>query len=220
MGKMHQLPHFPSLTKYNSPLELVFSDLWSLGPITASLGYRFYICSVDAFSIYTCIYLLHNKSQAFQAFQQYKAYIELQSSHKIKALQTNNGKEYLSNFFVQFLQHHGIAHGLTCPNSHQQNGYVERKHRSIIETGLTLLANASLPLKFWDHAFMAATYVINKLPSLNTRNQSLYQLLFNKPPDYKFLKIFGCASYPNLRPYTQHKLNIRTHQCTFLSYAP
>ena len=151
---------------------------------------------MDAFSRYSCIYLLQNKSQAFAVFQQYKANIELQISAKINALQTDNGREYLSTSFVQFLQDHGIDHRLTCPYNHQQNGRMERKHRHITKIGLTLLANASLPLKFWDHAFMIATYLINRLPSLNTKNKSSYQILFNKIPDYKFLKIFGCACYP------------------------
>ena len=31
--------------------------------------------------------------------------------------------------------------------------------------GLALLANASMPLKFWDEAFLTATYLINLLPS-------------------------------------------------------
>ncbi|MCH87925.1 retrovirus-related Pol polyprotein from transposon TNT 1-94, partial [Trifolium medium] len=51
---------------------------------------------------------------------------------------------------------------LTCPHTHHQNGSVERKHRHVVETGLTLLAQAHLPLKFWDYAFMTATYLINR----------------------------------------------------------
>jgi hypothetical protein len=31
---------------------------------------------------------------------------------------------------------------------HQQNGFVERKHRHIVETGLTILATASIPFSY------------------------------------------------------------------------
>jgi histone deacetylase 1/2 len=54
---------------------------------------------------------------------------------------------------------------VSCPHAHQQNGSAERKHRHIVEVGLALLANASMPLKYWDEAFLTATFLINLLPS-------------------------------------------------------
>lgn len=59
----------------------------------------------------------------------------------------------------------GIAHHVSCPHAHQQNGSAERKHRHIVEMGLSLLAHALVPLKFWDEAFSTALYLINHLPS-------------------------------------------------------
>jgi hypothetical protein len=73
------------------------------------------------------------------------------------------GGEYqkLHPFFLQF----NISHHVPYPHTHQQNGSAERKHPHIVETGLSLLAHASMALKFWDEAFLAATYLINRLPS-------------------------------------------------------
>lgn len=42
---------------------------------------------------------------------------------------------------------------------------VERKHRHIVETGLALMAHASLPQHFWADAFHTAVYLINRLPT-------------------------------------------------------
>jgi hypothetical protein len=47
------------------------------------------------------------------------------------------------------------------PHAHQQNGMAERKHQHIVEVGLALLANASMPLKYWDQAFLTATHLMN-----------------------------------------------------------
>jgi histone deacetylase 1/2 len=55
------------------------------------------------------------------------------------------------------MQNARITHHVLCPHAHQQNGSVERKHRHIIEVGLALLANASMPLKYQDEAFLTAT---------------------------------------------------------------
>jgi hypothetical protein len=51
------------------------------------------------------------------------------------------------------------------PHAHQQNGVAERKHQHIVEVGLALLANASMPLKYWDQAFLTATHLMNRTPS-------------------------------------------------------
>ena len=78
--------------------------------------------------------------------------IELQLGHSIKSLQSDWGGEFRS--FSSFLKDNGILHRLICPHTHHQNGVIERKHCHVTETGLSMLAQASLPLKFWDDAFL------------------------------------------------------------------
>src|SRR3954463_8199439 len=87
----------------------------------------------------------------------------------------------------------GITHHVSCPHAHQQNGSAERKHRHIVEVGLSLLAHASMPLKYWDEAFIAATYLINHLPTKVLGDITPLEKLFHQKPDYSSLKIFGCA---------------------------
>jgi histone deacetylase 1/2 len=127
------------------------------------------------------------------------------------------GGEYekLNSFF----QNIGIAHRVSCPYAHQQNGLVERKHRHIVEVGLALLANASMPLKFWDEAFLTATYLINILPSKAINFHTPTELIIKETPDYTSLRIFGCACRPNLRPYNTRKLSFRSTRCVFLGYS-
>jgi histone deacetylase 1/2 len=133
-------------------------------------------------------------------------------------MQTDWGGEYgkLNHFFQKL----GITHHVSCPHAHQQNGSAERKHRHIVEVGLALLANASMPLKFWDEAFLTATYLINLVPSKVINNTSPIEHLLETKPDYKSLCIFGCACWPNLRPYNSHRLDFRSKQCVFLGYSP
>ena len=76
-----------------------------------------------------------------------------------------------------------------------------------------------MPLKFWDEAFLAATYLINRIPSKVINNSTPLELLFGQKPDYSFLRIFGCECWPNLRPYNSRKLQFRSKQCAFLGYS-
>ncbi|KAA3465059.1 Retrovirus-related Pol polyprotein from transposon TNT 1-94 [Gossypium australe] len=100
------------------------------------------------------------------------------------------------------------------------NGLVERKHRQIVEAGLSMLAHASMPLYYWNDAFSSAVYLINRLPSSSIANVSPYEKLFQTQPNYSFLRVFGCLCFPNLRPYNTHKLQFRSTPCTFLGYSP
>ena len=160
LGKAHHLPSLPSPTTYTFPLELVFTNLWGPAPMVSSQGYRYYIAFVDAFSRFTWVYFLKTKSEAFQAFLQFKASVELQLGHRIKAFQSNSGGGEFRPF-SQFFQINGITHRIIFPHTHHQNGTIERKHRHLTEVGLTLLAQASMPLKFWDDAVATATHIIN-----------------------------------------------------------
>ena len=95
----------------------------------------------------------------------------------------------------------------------------ERKHRHIVETGLTLLSTASVPKSLWHYAFATAVYLINRMPTPVLHNQSPYQKLFQTDPNYAKLKVFGCLCFPWLRPYTHHKLDDRSQPCVFVGYS-
>jgi hypothetical protein len=76
----------------------------------------------------------------------------------------------------------------------------------IVEMGLTLLATASMPLKYWDQAFLTTTHLINQTPSKRIAYETPLHRLVGATPDYSNLRVFGCACWPNLRPYNSHKL--------------
>jgi histone deacetylase 1/2 len=133
-------------------------------------------------------------------------------------MQTDWGGEYEK--LHAFFQTAGITHHVSCPHAHQQNGSAERKHRHIVEVGLTLLANASMPLKYWDEAFLTATFLINLLPSKVINLESPAERLLHITPNYDALRTFGCACWPNLRPYNTRKLAFRSKRCVFLGYSP
>ena len=97
---------------------------------------------------------------------------------------------------------------------------MERQHRHIIETGLSLLTHASMPLSFWTHAFATAVYLINRLPTPTLNNSSPFTTLFRTEPKYSKLRAFGCLCYLWLRPYPRHKLDPKSTPCVFIDYSP
>ena len=139
-----------------------------------------------------------------------------QFSLKIKTFRSDGGGEFTSNEFKAYLSNHGITHHISCPYTPQQNGVVERKHRHIIETVIALLSQASLSYSFWTFAVQTAISLINVLPTSGLDWQSPWSTLYSTSPDVSQFKVFGCTCYPNLRPYTAHKLEPRTRECLFI----
>jgi histone deacetylase 1/2 len=202
-AKSHQLPYFASNKIATAPLELIHSDV--SGPAPTSVGkFSYYVSFIDDHSKYTWIYLLRQKSDVFAVFHDFQALVERKFDKKILSMQIDWGGEYerLNSFFQRI----GIAHHVSFPHAHQQNGAAERKHRHIVEVGLALLANASMPLKFWDEAFLTTTRLINLLPSKVVNYKTPTELLLKETSDYSPLRVFGCACWPNLRPFNSRKL--------------
>jgi histone deacetylase 1/2 len=185
-AKSHQLPYPKSTSISNHPLELVFSDVWGPAPDSAS-RHKYYVSFVDDYSKFTWIYLLKFKSEVFQKFRDFQNLVERLFDRKILSVQTDWGGEYeaLHPFFTKI----GISHLVSCPHAHQQNGPAERKHRHIVEMGLSLLAHAQMPLKFWDEAFLAAAYLINRTPSKVLNFTTPLEQLYHIKSDYSALRV-------------------------------
>lgn len=51
------------------------------------------------------------------------------------------------------------------PIHFKQNGVVERKHRHMGETGLAILFQSNVSIKYWVYTFLTATFLINRMPT-------------------------------------------------------
>jgi histone deacetylase 1/2 len=162
----------------------VFSDLWGPTPLFAG-KHAYYVRFIDDFSKFAWIYLLKNHSNVYQAFLNYQQYVERKFDRKIVTVKTDWGGKYekLNAFFQKV----GITHHVSCPHAHQQNGSADRRHRHIVEFGLSLLANASMPLKYWDEAVLTATFLINLLPSKVINLETPTEHLLHITPNYDAL---------------------------------
>ena len=128
---------------------------------------------------------------------------------KLKSLQSDWEGEYK----------YGIAHRISCPHTHEKNGSTERKIRHTLKR-VSLLAHASIPRHFWHFAFETTVFLINRLPSPVLKDKSPFDILLKPIPDYKFLEVFGCATYSFIHPYVKHKFAYHSIHCVFLGYSP
>jgi len=106
--------------------------------------------------------MLRNRSDALAAFKNYKQKAEKQTGQQIRKLRTDNGKEYLSNDFKEFLKNEGIIHQLSVEYTPQQNGVAECKNRTLVEMAKCLILQGNLPQSLWGEAINTATYLRNR----------------------------------------------------------
>ncbi|KAG8475942.1 hypothetical protein CXB51_032958 [Gossypium anomalum] len=215
-GKSHKLPFSRSNTEYVDLFELVVSDLWGLAAVPCE-GNLYYVSFIDMTSRFTWVYLISRKSQAVECFGLFQKMVLTQFGKCIKKFQSDWGGEFCA--FSSILASQGILHRVSCPYTSEQNGVAERKHRHIVETGLTLLAQAHLPMQYWGYAFCSAVHLINRLPTHVLKGRFSYQSLFGREPTYDHLRVFGCCCFPYLRPFVNHKLEFRSQPSTFLGYS-
>ena len=176
----------------SAPLTKIHCDLWGPVPISSVQQFKFYAIFIDDHSRFTWFYPLKNKSSFFKTFVSFQRMVENQFNSKIKIFQCDGGGEFELKEFITHLDNHGIVKNISCPGTPEQNGIAERKHRHLVETGLTMLFHAQLPKHLWVDAFTAAVYLINRLPSSILQMQTPFYKLYGIHPTYSSLKVFGC----------------------------
>jgi len=91
-------------------------------------------------------------------FVQWKSLVEKSSGKKLKAMRTDNGGEFTSTQFNDYLRTQGIRHEQTILKTPEQNGVAERLNRTLVEMSCAMLLDAKLENLFWAEAIFTAVY--------------------------------------------------------------
>ena len=102
-GKMTKRPFKAKGYRATKPLELVHTNVCEPMRVQARGGYEYFVTFTDDYSRYGFVYLMRQKSETFDKFQEYKVEAEKQLGVHIKQLQSDRGGEYLSGEFKFYL---------------------------------------------------------------------------------------------------------------------
>uniref|UniRef100_A0A803N1T5 Integrase catalytic domain-containing protein n=1 Tax=Chenopodium quinoa TaxID=63459 RepID=A0A803N1T5_CHEQI len=98
----------------------------------------------------TWVFFMKYKSDVVTVFSNFVTYIKNQFSFTVKNVRSDNTQELCEGEMKSFLVQRGIQHQRSCPDTSQQNGDVERKHRHLLETSRALYFQSKLPNSFWN----------------------------------------------------------------------
>ena len=106
MDGKHHRSSFPTedSSRTKEPLALVHSDVCGKMNAKSLGGAKYLLTLIDDCTHYTWVYVLKRRDEVFKCFLEWKALVENCSGRKLKTLCTDNGGEYLSTNFGEYLK--------------------------------------------------------------------------------------------------------------------
>lgn len=195
LAKHHRLPYQGTFKVASNRLELLHSDLSGIISPPSLNGGRYFFEITDSATAYKFVYILHNKHGTLSTFMQFKQYIKNQTTSKIKAIVNENGGEYVSKAFKNYISESGIHMHLTAPYTPQQNPVAEVGNQTTVEKARAMLKHAGLPNTFWAEAVNTAVYLENRTPVVSQGFLTPHELWFGEAPRHDHLRVFGGLAY-------------------------
>ncbi|CAH9081989.1 unnamed protein product [Cuscuta epithymum] len=214
-SKQKKLSFTDSTSHAIASFDLVHMDIWGPFSTASYSGFKYFLTIVDDHTRCTWTFMMKTKSETRFHIMNFYKLIQTQFDKKIKIIRTDNGAEFM---FSSFYQSNGIIHQLSCVETPQQNGRVERKHQHILQIARSLLFQSCLPITFWSDCVLSAVHIINRTPTAILDNKSPFELLYNTIPDYSHLKVFGCLAYASTLTANRNKFDPRASKCVFIGY--
>jgi transposase InsO family protein len=144
--------------------------------------------------------------------------VENQIYKKIEVLRTDNGGEFRRKDFEQFCKQCGIACKNTAPYTPQQNGFVERMNKTLMDKARIMLSGARITQEFWAEVIDTTKYVVNMFASSALVELTPHDVWFGKNPSLSHLKVFGRDAFVHVPKEKSSKLDKNPIKCIFIGY--
>ena len=208
-----------SLVKHDQskgPFDLIHADLHGPEPATFH-GHVYALVIVDDFSGFLTVYLLKSKTEALTKFIEFVKECSNRQQRMASRLRTDNGTEFVSKEFNNFLSQHGIVHETSVPHTPMQNGKAERAMRTLFEAARSMLEKANTAHAYWGEVVVAAAFTLNMV-IMKKSSKTPYEKWFGYKPDASILRVWGCMAYAHVHDSTRKNLDAKAEKLRFVGY--
>lgn len=194
------------------------------GPIgTATLsGAKYITVFKDESSNFRFAYFIKSKEEAHGCLRKCIAQVRADTGKSVLSLVSDLGSEFTSNRSQVFLNEQGIIHKTSAPFTPQQNGFVERENRTIMEAVRSMLYHRKLPEQLWGEAANTAVYTLNRVLNSRNGNKTPFELYHKNKPRVSHMRVFGSVAFMKAqekkRSGYQKKLEPRSNKMIFVGY--
>ncbi|GKC64191.1 retrovirus-related pol polyprotein from transposon TNT 1-94 [Tanacetum coccineum] len=197
MDKSKKKPYTPKSEDTNQEkLYLLHMDVCGPMRVASINGKKYILVIVDDYSRFIWVKFLRSKDEAPDFIIKFLKMIQVRLKVIVRRIRTDNGTEFVNQNLCEYYEKVGISHETFVAHSPQQNGFVERCDRTLIEAARTMLIYAKAPLFLWAEAVATACYTQNRSIIRLRHGKTPYELLHDKTPDLSFFHVFGTLCYP------------------------
>nr|XP_016446556.1 PREDICTED: uncharacterized protein LOC107771645 [Nicotiana tabacum] len=195
VAKQTRVP-FPSSNACSiNAFDLIHVDVWEPYRVSTHNGRKYFMTLVDDYSRFIWLFLMNDNEESIVILKNFLLLVKNQFHCSTKCLRSDNGTKFFNNQVTGLLQEHGIVHQRSCVYTPQQNGRVDRRHRSILDIARALRFQACVPLQFWVECVTTIVYILNRLPTIVLKGVSPFERLFHRSPSLQHLRVFGSLCY-------------------------
>jgi len=133
---------------------------------------------------------LKTKSEVQGCIKSFIILVKTKFSTIVKCIRSNQRPEFNLH---QFYSLKDIEHQMSCVETPQQNGVVERKHQHNLSITRALIFQRNLI--FLELCSLSCCFLLCRLPSKVLHNKSPYNILYKYSPDLALIKVFGCEAF-------------------------
>ena len=170
------------------PFQLCYGDL--IGPFTPE--------AYEGFTGWTAVYLLENKSCAFDSFRLYFTSTVIPCGGRVICWRADKGGEYTNKAFKQYCLETDITQAFAATNTPQYDGVSERVGWTLCSMVCCLLVDSGLPPKLWEELILTAAYLCNRMPHSGFDMETPFKRVYGKEANLSHLKIIGTRAFVHI----------------------
>nr|GFA93615.1 retrovirus-related Pol polyprotein from transposon TNT 1-94 [Tanacetum cinerariifolium] len=200
-------------------LHLLHMDLCGPMRVASINGKRFVLVIVDDYSRYTWTHFLRSKDETPEVLIDFLRLVQRGLQAQVRVVRTDKDTEFLNQTLHAYFAAEGIQHQTFVARTLEQNGVVERRNRTLVESARTMLSAAKVPLFFWAEAIATACFTQNRSLVIPRHEKIPYHIINDRKPSVKFFHIFGSVCYIVRDGENLDKMKKKGHECIFVGYS-
>ncbi|GKD36254.1 retrovirus-related pol polyprotein from transposon TNT 1-94 [Tanacetum coccineum] len=198
LGKSKKHTHTPKTENTNlEVLNTLHMDLCGPMRVQTINGKKYILVIVDDYSRFTWVKFLRSKDETPEFVIKFLKQIQVGLNKTVRYIRTD-----------------------IVPRTPQQNGVVKRRNRTLMEAAKTMLIFSKALMFLSAEAIATSCYTQNRSLIHTRHNKAPYEIVHDKKPDLKFLRVCGALCYPTNDSEDLGKLGPTTDIGIFVGYAP